>query len=498
MPLLSADFVWLLFSAVALMNILIVVFAAVTLRQARVQYEEQAATTTQNLAKVLEKELVGIISNSDLAMVAIVDEYTRQRASGSVDNQTMAAFVARAHSRHPVLESLRMTDAQGTVRYGDDDPGSPGSRVSISDRDYFIHLRDNPHEEFFISTPVISRISGKPVITFSRRINEQNGAFGGIVYAAMSVDALTKTLSEIVVGTHGSIALRGPDLGIIARYPERPGSGETIGNSLVSGELLQRVLAGKEAGTFHAVLPLDNVERVASYRRVAQFPLHVIVGIATDDYLAVWRRSAVRAWAMIGVFFLMSVALSMLVYRYWKKQKVTATELERQAQTDALTGLANRRHFLELAENELLRARRYGSPLSMLMLDIDFFKRVNDTYGHKTGDIVLRHVAEICGKTMRGVDVVGRIGGEEFAALLPETDREHAREAAERLRLAVAESETPSDPGILVKITASIGVTTLADGNSSVDRLLTQADQAMYEAKRSGRNNVSVAKNLAG
>jgi diguanylate cyclase (GGDEF)-like protein len=129
----------------------------------------------------------------------------------------------------------------------------------------------------------------------------------------------------------------------------------------------------------------------------------------------------------------------------------------------------------------------------MLMLDIDFFKRVNDTHGHKTGDIVLRQVADTCRKTMREVDIVGRIGGEEFAALLPETDREHARDAAERLRRAVAELETPSDAGILVKITASIGVTTLAEGNSSVDRLLTQADLAMYEAKRSGRNKVSVA-----
>jgi diguanylate cyclase (GGDEF)-like protein len=490
-------FVRLLFVGVALTNILLVLFAAVTLREARIQYEERAAIITRNLANLAEKELAGIIKSADLAILAVSDEYARQRRSGSVDESTMAAFVARAHSRHGFLESLRMTDAKGSVIYGDDDGDSRKLPVSVMDRDYFIRVRENPKGELFISKPVVSRISGKAVMTLSRRIDRPDNGFDGIIYAAISVATLTRTLSEIAVGAHGSIALRDADLGIIARYPQAGESSEILGNNVISRELRELVLSGEQAGTIHAVAPFDSIERVASYRRVSGFPLHIVVGISIDDYLAVWRKSAVRAWVGIGLFLLLSLALSALVYRYWKRQTLTAMDLERQARTDALTNLINRRYFLELAESELARSQRYGNPLSMLMLDIDFFKQVNDTYGHKTGDMVLQNLAEICRNSMREVDIIGRLGGEEFAVLLPQTDRNRALEAADRLRLSIADAVLTSASGSPLKLTVSIGVTTLTGENSSVDLLLSQADQALYRAKEAGRNSVAVAAPLS-
>lgn len=165
-------------------------------------------------------------------------------------------------------------------------------------------------------------------------------------------------------------------------------------------------------------------------------------------------------------------------------------ELERRAYSDYLTGLSNRRSFIEKAESELQRGLRYGGELSILMLDIDRFKQVNDTYGHKVGDSVLQKLAEVCRHTLRAIDISGRIGGEEFAILLPGTGIKPAMEAAERLRVALSEAEIPLDSGLPLRITVSIGVVTLQDKPINIDTLLSQADEALYQAKNSGRNRV--------
>ncbi|OHC91504.1 MAG: hypothetical protein A3J87_01760 [Sideroxydans sp. RIFOXYB12_FULL_59_6] len=167
-------------------------------------------------------------------------------------------------------------------------------------------------------------------------------------------------------------------------------------------------------------------------------------------------------------------------------------ELVRRAQTDVLTGLNNRRHFYDLAEQELARAKRYGKPLAMLMLDVDHFKQVNDSYGHHAGDAVLRKLSEVCIAALREIDVIGRYGGEEFVVLLPETDAHRALEAAERLRHALAEAEVPLAGGDMLRFTVSIGVSNLVATDADLDSVLKRADKGLYEAKNSGRNRVCV------
>jgi diguanylate cyclase (GGDEF)-like protein len=165
-------------------------------------------------------------------------------------------------------------------------------------------------------------------------------------------------------------------------------------------------------------------------------------------------------------------------------------ELERQAHLDYLTGLANRRHFMEQAERELARALRHGGPLSVLMLDVDHFKHVNDSHGHKIGDLVLQKLSAVCRTILRDIDLIGRLGGEEFAILLPLADAGNALETAERLREALARAEVPLTAPMTLRFTVSIGVAQLASGQAGLDALLQQADHALYEAKRGGRNRV--------
>jgi diguanylate cyclase (GGDEF)-like protein len=172
------------------------------------------------------------------------------------------------------------------------------------------------------------------------------------------------------------------------------------------------------------------------------------------------------------------------------ERKQFELELEQRAQTDALTGLNNRRHFYELAESELSRSRRYSAPMTLLMLDLDNFKSINDTHGHHAGDEVLQSFSQTCLKTLREIDIIARIGGEEFVVLMPETSSEQALEAAERLRIALAESEVVAGQGERLHFTVSIGVACLSAGDRNIDDVLKRADEAMYQAKHAGRNTV--------
>jgi diguanylate cyclase (GGDEF)-like protein/PAS domain S-box-containing protein len=173
------------------------------------------------------------------------------------------------------------------------------------------------------------------------------------------------------------------------------------------------------------------------------------------------------------------------------ERRALEKELERQAHTDALTGATGRAHFLALAEQEIVRSRRYGRPLALLILDIDHFKLVNDAYGHPAGDLALQMLVQMCRQKLRDVDVLGRLGGEEFCILMPETVSEQAFQAAERLRQVISEVEVPLDPPL--RLTVSIGVAILSDTDTCISMLLSRADQALYKSKQSGRDKVSMA-----
>ncbi len=168
----------------------------------------------------------------------------------------------------------------------------------------------------------------------------------------------------------------------------------------------------------------------------------------------------------------------------WRLQR-TEAQLEQLATRDPLTDVLNARAFAEELAQELRRNRRYGRPLALIYLDLDDFKRVNDAHGHATGDAVLRLVADAMRRAVRQADVVGRLGGDEFGVLMPETDGAVAHAAADRLATGIRTvfRGTPS-------VTASIGVVAVGGTEAGADELLHAADQAMYEAKRTGKDRV--------
>jgi len=168
-------------------------------------------------------------------------------------------------------------------------------------------------------------------------------------------------------------------------------------------------------------------------------------------------------------------------------------QVARLAATDGLTGLLNHRRFQEVLGRELRRVERYGTPLSLVMLDLDDFKRVNDMHGHQQGDAVLCAVAARIRACARAVDHAARYGGEELAILLPHMDLEGAAEMAERLRREIEALELPLPDGRSLSVTASAGVASLDAGTRSGRELVATADAALYRAKRAGKNRVVAA-----
>lgn len=176
-----------------------------------------------------------------------------------------------------------------------------------------------------------------------------------------------------------------------------------------------------------------------------------------------------------------------------RHQLLTAnTELQRLSSTDRLTGLSNRGHWEECLRHEYARHTRYGCEVAMVMIDIDHFKRVNDTWGHQTGDKVIQAVADAMRTHIRSADIAGRYGGEEFSVLLPDTDKAGAQIFAERLRNEVEALSVDHD-GQPIRCTISLGVADLSQPSTDYKSLIEAADQALYQSKKNGRNQVTLA-----
>lgn len=218
----------------------------------------------------------------------------------------------------------------------------------------------------------------------------------------------------------------------------------------------------------------------------ATVPLTPLFDIEARDI-----RGASISHGVIWLLGLAGIGAYNLVRRREIERIAQQQELEHLASTDALTGLANRHTLVIRAEQELARAKRYGGELSLLMVDIDFFKKVNDTYGHQVGDIVLKKLADVFSQVLRDTDFAARFGGEEFVILLPETNAENALKTAERLRASVNDIQVPLQQGGMVEFTVSVGVASYSSsGNNNIEKLISGADKALYAAKKSGRNKV--------
>ncbi len=326
-PLSPASFLTRLTGSVVLLNLFVITLVALSIHQSHRHYQERAEITTQNLTQTLESEIADTIKTDDVALFAVMEEYKKQRVGG-VNEKVLNTYIERVRSRLPEIDALRITDSQGVLIYGND--VMPGTKTSLADRPHFVRLRDDPKAGLVISKPQVSRVNQKWVIVLARRINQPDGSFGGMAFAAITLEHLSKTFSVLNVGSHGAVTLRDSELGIVIRHPETERIGSVIGQRNAPPSLQEMVRAGLQSGTYQAQSTTDYIERMFSYRRVDGYPFFVTVGLATEDYLTAWRNEAAKQAALVALFALITFLAAWLIYRIWKRQVNLVEALTRQ------------------------------------------------------------------------------------------------------------------------------------------------------------------------
>jgi diguanylate cyclase (GGDEF)-like protein len=252
------------------------------------------------------------------------------------------------------------------------------------------------------------------------------------------------------------------------------------------------MMASQAEGSYTADSTVDGVRRIFTYAHVPSTPLIAVVAPAVNDVFAEWRRRSLIAGGLTLALGTVFVVVSWLLAFTLQDKVAAQAELVRLAATDPLTGLSNRRILDSRLDEEWLRARRNGSPMSVLFVDVDYFKGFNDTYGHAAGDEVLAAVAECIDSVVRRpVDLVARYGGEEFAVVLPDTSAEGAANVAEKIRRKVQGMSLFYGESEHGTVTVSVGCATcLPAQGGSASGLMAAADAQLYAAKSAGRNRV--------
>lgn len=312
-----------LIAGAILANVFVYLVGGLSLYKSRTDLEKRNEITTQNLAKVFEDNINGTINKIDLTLLTVKDTTEEQLASGKINGKAINSAISRAFSRMPELESLRVANQHGVVAYGI----GVVKQVNITDRDYFIRLRDNPRNELVFAKPVKSRMTGKRVLNIARRLNYPNGTFAGVVFAQLTEKYFLDSFALVNVGNYGSIALRKADFDIIARYSAGQSPIPESDRQKVSPQFKELVRSGSKQATFKARFPLDNIERLNTTHRIGEYPLYITVGRGTSEYLINWRIEAAAVLTLLLLFSLGTVIFCRALIQRWNSEKQIAEEL---------------------------------------------------------------------------------------------------------------------------------------------------------------------------
>jgi diguanylate cyclase (GGDEF)-like protein len=441
---------------------------------------------SNNTLNVVSQDIAHDIELCDLALQAVVDGMDRADVRAAPEALRRTVLFDRA-AMLPYLRAVFVADANGRVLIDSRTPRPPAA--SVKNADYFEVQRDHAAWGLFVSAPHASQLlDAEQVLYLSRRITGPDGAFLGVVVGAIDVRYLQGLLSGLNVGEHGSAALVHTDGEFVARVP----GGESMVGRSVRGTHTLKLLMAERQGSFRAQASVDGIVRVYTFKHIAGLPLIVDVAPAETDIYAQWRERAVRVGVVMLLVCAAFVGVAQLFVRALGQKDRAEAALLKLAQTDGLTGLANRRTLDEILEREWHRAVRAKQPLSVLFVDLDHFKAYNDHYGHQAGDAVLIALGHCLAEHVRRpADRVARYGGEEFVAVLPDTDSIGALSLAEHLREAVAKLSIEHAGSAEGKVTVSIGAASWQGLRAeSVSSVVQAADRALYRAKSIGRNRV--------
>ncbi len=449
----------------------------------------QAYVSASNLSEALSADISRTIRVYDLSLQGVI-ERLHEPGIETLPRATLHRFLFDRAASAEYLGTILILDQHGNIRYDSQCLLPPD--VNFADRDFFQVHREQADAGMYISRPYQSRLrGGDESIGISRRLSHPDGSFAGVVSGSLRLAYFRERFAGLSIGPRDAITIFRNDGAVIARTPY---SSRDLGDDIGHAMDFQQFLIRRE-GVFVGVLAPDGINRLYTFGGVPGTPLVVDVAMAVDDVLEPWVRRAMLIIPITLALFASVMAQIVLYRRETRLREAVERQLEREAQTDGLTGIANRRTFDEALAREWASAGRDGQPLSLLFLDADRFKLYNDRYGHQEGDQLLKMLAlTLRGKARRPRDLAARYGGEEFVALLPDTARERAIDIAEHIRQAVVGLRAQHDDNEGGIVTVSIGVATMVPrAGEDAAALVEAADAAVYRAKETGRNRVVAA-----
>jgi len=525
MALKTRGRVFLLVILAALPALLLTVGSAIERRAAA---ESQAREELQRLVKLAAMHQLQIVEGARQMMVASSQTLLSLLRDDRRCTQYFASLLGQNrefyHSMGLFREDGELICNAATWR----------DRVHGGDRLYFRLAKETGR--FVVGEYQIGRVTGQAGVNFGYPVKDSEDKVAAVAFAGLDLQSLGRIADATPVPPGGILSVIDVKGTVLAR---KPAMKELIGEKLWNPQVIEAVLSESE-GVLE-IKGTDGVRWLLAHEVVTRnpdgaFPLRVLVTVPLNQVLAAANRALVRdllsttlvmlflligAWYGAEWFVLRNVRallraasrvragdlkartgisygaeeLSQLAQAFdemAESLQQREQKLREQAISDPLTGLYNRRYLAELLPRELARAKRAAKPVALILIDIDHFKRVNDSFGHSAGDVVLVAIGALLKSKVRGGDVPCRYGGEEFAVVLPETDVNSAQRRAEDIRSAIGGLDVDYMDKPIGGITASLGIALFPDHAKDTDSLLRAADEALYAAKGAGRNRLMV------
>ena len=378
--------------------------------------------------------------------------------------------------KYPHLMDILIIDNGGAIIHWT----GPGAPPKVRDRGYVTHHLDQEDPSpLYIGPPLLSSVHNQQwFFAISTADCLPDGSLDHVIVAIVDLALLSRVYRELQDGAQSAFLLASAKGEVYAREPY---GRHHIGKMIPAIPQIFPEMGGR--ATYKMVSPIDGQDRIISGEVVSGYPMVAVVSFLVDDVFADWRRDLVLLifFALGGIVAIIRITITLVAAQ---RRHYTLSI------TDPLTGLINRLHFMELALKEAERAMRYRRPLSLMMIDLDHFKAINDHYGHPAGDLVLQRFAEVMRGCCRHHDLIARYGGEEFIILLPETELEGARQTAEKIRTHTRDLAFSNEGLKGVEICCSIGVSLLHSDDDGLQALIGRSDKLLYQAKRRGRDQV--------
>lgn len=477
----------ILFTIIGVVGLGIIWYATFQLIELERENARQAArTSTRELTETYEAQVVRALQGIDKTFRFLQVTY---QAEGSLE--TAFERLQDEQLLPPnLIFNIQITDRQGTVVAGTH--ASQGTNIAQQ----AIWQKSRKADSLVIAAP--EKVEGEWKITLGRQLTTATGEVRGVAVVRASSSFFVSGYEANKLGQKGALGLLGQD-GVFRAL--RVGQEVMAGTQITHQQFLTGAQGegGEEIPVYTLKNGWDGVRRFVGVRPLFGFPLVVVVGQAETEVLAPVRARASRYMMRASVgsiaFFLFLLALG---WTRWKLEQIREREQEAQvaharyvehmAYHDSLTGLPNRSFFSKLLGDRIQKARRYGRKFAVLFMDLDRFKRINDTLGHDTGDELLEQVGERLKNTLRKSDTVARMGGDEFVVLVPELDkRAEAATVAQKILASMAQPFKLMEQEFTV--TASIGISLYPQDGEDEQTLMKHADLAMYRAKDEGRND---------